>query len=254
MRDVQRALVLADLQFPQHNQKLLEVIVKKFIPRYRWDYLILLGDFMDMTAINHHAMESGNLRELEGRRLLKEYSGMATILRDLRAAVGSKCRIIYFMGNHEEWASKFIDKYPTLEGMLEAERNLPFDELNIETVKPRGLFKFGKAWFIHGDIHGTYSMPKWHAKNMLDIYHRNMVYGHHHTQQVYTSLSPAGINETHTAHAIPALCDINPDWAQSKPNQWLNGFAVVDASRKRFDVHTVVAVRNGFIFEGKEYE
>lgn len=231
----------------------MELIETKFIPKYKWDYLILLGDFLDMTPLNHHAMESGNLRELEGKRMKKDYAEMADILIRLRKAVGKKCQIVYFLGNHEEWAEKFVDRHPTLEGMMEAVYNLPFKELGIEVIAPRKTKQIGKIVFVHGDLNGKYT-PANHAAKMVSLFGKNVVYGHHHTLQISARMSPADQNDKHAGFSIPALADVNPTWAGNKPNQWVNGFAVIDISPKRFTVYPIVSSRDGFIFNGVEYE
>jgi hypothetical protein len=121
-------LILADQQFPNDNPVLLNSL-EKYMASRRWDFLVYLGDGLDMDAISHHAMQSGNRRDLEGKRLKKDYDAYSKILRRHRKIVGPNCKIIYFMGNHEEWADKFLDTFPMLEGMIEPRHCLPFDEI-----------------------------------------------------------------------------------------------------------------------------
>lgn len=240
-----RGIILADLQFPNHNPKLLK-LWEEYLASQKWDFLIYLGDFADMDAISHHAISAGDFRALEGKRLKKDYAEMSEILRRHRKIVGPDCKSFFFLANHEEWAEKFVNKYPMLEGMLEIENNLPLKELNIELIGYRQHLRLGKIYFIHGDISRGYT-PVNHARKMIDIYGRNIVYGHHHTLQVSTKLSPAGIDETHTGWCVPALCNINPDWAGGRPNQWLNGFATFYVTPSSFSIFPVVAAKNRFI-------
>jgi hypothetical protein len=184
-----------------------------------------LGDQLDMDAISHHAMESNDQRSLEGKRLKKDYEDFSKILRRHRKIVGRECEIYFFMGNHEEWASRLVDTMPTLEGFIEPENNLPFEELKIKVIPPRHSLKLGKIVFIHGDLDRGYGSIH-HAKKAVELYNKNIVYGDKHTLQVFTKVSPIGIDETHTGFAIPCLADIRPKWARDKPNSWLNGFGV----------------------------
>lgn len=251
---VKSALVLPDLQFPEHNQVLLTQ-VERYMASRPWDYLLYLGDIMDMDAISHHAIESGNLRALENKRLKQDYADMSRILRRHRAIVGPDCRIYYFKGNHEEWADQLVDRRPGLEGMVEIEYNLPFAELNIEIIRPRGYLKLGKVYFIHGDISAGKYQSTHHAKKVVETYNRNVVYGHHHTFQAFTKISPVGIDETHTAYCLPCLANTQPGWAKDKPNSWLNGFGVVHFDEDNFSVMPVIAVNNSFISpEGAKYQ
>lgn len=253
---VKRGIILADLQFPNHHQTLL-YNVERYMKDHRWDYLVWLGDFLDMDAISHHAFEQNNRRALEGKRLKRDYADASKILRRQAKIVGNQCKKVFFMGNHEEWAERFIDIYPTLEGFLEVGNNLPLAELGFEVVEPRHTKQIGKITFAHGDVsRGTMGYSSlYHSKKMVELYNRNVVYGDYHTLQVFTKVSPVGIQETHTAYAIPALANVAPIWAKDRPNSWLNGFATFLVSENRFTICPIVSVRNGFISpEGKEYE
>jgi len=248
-------LILADLQFPNDNPILLNR-VEKYMASNRWDFLVLLGDMLDMDAISHHAMSSGEWRALEGKRLQKDYKAFAKMLRRWRKTVGSHCQIYYFMGNHEEWAERFIDHMPTLEGFIEPENNLPFEELKIKVVAPRQVMKIGNLHFIHGDIDkGSYGSVH-HAKKVVDLYGRSVAYGDKHTQQVFTKASPLGMKDTHAAWAIPCLANTNPKWNRGKPTAWINGFGVFYVRPNgNFNIYTVVAVDNIFTApDGTTYE
>lgn len=250
---VKRGLILADLQFPQHNPELL-CVVEKYMASQHWDFLIYLGDFLDMDAISHHAFESGDSRYLEGKRLKKDYEEASKILQRHRKIVGKKCETIFFMGNHEEWAEKFLDKYPQLEGFLEVENNLPLKELNIKVVPPRHFHKIDKILFVHGDINKGFG-SKHHAMKMVETFNRNVVYGHHHSLQTFTKISPAGLDETHTAHCIPCLANTAPEWAKDRPNSWLPGFGTFFTNSNAFTLIPIVAPHNKFISpEGKLWE
>lgn len=239
-------IILADLQFPNDNAVLLNN-VERYMASRRWDYLVYLGDMLDLDAISHHAMESQNRRALEGKRLKTDYENFAKILRRHRKIVGKQCRIYYFLANHEEWASRFVDMYPGLEGMIEPESILPFAELDIELVGYRDFLKLGKLYFIHGDIQSGSYTPVNVAKKIVDIYNKNIVFGHYHTLQSYTKISPAGLDEAHSGWAIPCLADTKPAWNRGQPTKWINGFAVFYlADEGMFNLYPVVASRNGF--------
>lgn len=238
-------IILADQQFPNDNPVLLNN-VEKYMASRKWDFLIYLGDGLDMDAISHHARTSGNRRSQENKRLKKDYDNYAKILRRHRQIVGPNCKIIYFLGNHEEWADKFIDEFPELEGMIEPRYCLPFDELNIELIEYRHYRQIGKILFAHGDFNEGYG-SKHHAMKAVELYNRNIVYGDKHTLQVFTKISPYGINETHSGYAIPCLANIKPAWKRDKPNSWLNGFGVFMVDDDGFTVLPIVAIHNSFL-------
>lgn len=247
-------LILADQQFPNDNPVLLNN-VEKYMASRRWDYAVYLGDGLDMDAISHHALESADRRSLEGKRLKKDYANYAKILRRHRKILGPKCEMVYFLGNHEEWAERMVDTFPGLEGMIEPRYQLPFAELNIEVIDYRHYKKIGKIVFLHGDQDKGYYTAVHHAKKYVELYNRNIVYGDKHTLQVFTKVSPAGMDETHTAYAIPCLADMHPKWNREKPTSWLNGFGVFFVTNHRFTVLPIVSINNGFIApNGRVYE
>jgi hypothetical protein len=251
--DVKKGILLYDLQYPNHNPKLLK-LWEQYLADHEWDYLIYGGDIMDMDAISHHALKAGNIRDIEGKRLKDDYNYVSEMLTRHRNIVGSSTDIYWLQGNHEDWAEKLVDKIPGLEGLIEVEANLPLQELGIKVIEPRGYLKLGKLHFIHGDIGRGYT-PVFHAKKVVETYNRNVVYGHHHTLQTATKLSPLGIQETHTAHCIPCMADTTPQWNQGKPTAWLNGFGVFYVSRSSFTVLPVVAAQDSFISpEGHLYK
>ena len=127
--------------------------------------------------------------------------------------------------------------------------------MDIKIIPYRQFVKLGKIYFIHGDIQQGYQSAN-HAKKVVETYNRNVVYGHHHTLQAHTKISPVGIEETHTAYCIPALADTNPDWAKDRPNSWLNGFGVFYITDGgNFSVFPIVAIKNSFISpDGKFYD
>ena len=248
---VQSGIILADQQFPNDNPLLLHN-VEKYMSSRRWDYVIYLGDGLDMDAVSHFALDHNDNRSLEGKRLKRDYEAYSKILRRHREIVGKKCKIFYFLANHEEWAEQLVDQFPGLEGLIEVENNLPFGELGIEIVQYRDFKKIGKMLFVHGDLDKAYSSIH-HAKKYVDMYNRNIVYGHHHTLQTFTKVSPAGIEDTHTGYSIPCLANIHPKWNRNKPTSWLNGFGVFFLTETNFSVYPIVAVHNHFIAPNGKY-
>lgn len=250
---MRKTLLLPDIQYPNHNQILLTK-VEEYMKKVEWDYLIYLGDALDMDAISHHAMQHGDHRSLENKRLKKDYDEFSKILRRHRKIVGPKCKTLFFMGNHEEWPDRLVDKIPGLEGLIEPQYCLPFNELNIELVDPRHPVVIDGITYIHGDLNnGPYS-PKHHAMKVAELYNRVVVYGHHHTLQVFTKPSPFGFDEKHTAYCLPALADIQPSWSKKKPNSWVNGFGVAVSDEDHFSVIPIIAQGNEFFAPTKFHD
>ena len=101
---IKRAIVLPDLHCPEHDEQSLAAVNKFMRENSPWDYLIYLGDVLDLNCISSH--NETNLRAVEGQRLLSDYRlADELILKPHEAIVrGSNrdARIIYIEGNHED--------------------------------------------------------------------------------------------------------------------------------------------------------
>lgn len=249
---VEHGISIYDLHFPYHHEKLLNNTYK-YIKSHKktWDYLVLGGDTLDLACISHYSINGGNYRELEGKRLISDFRGITEHLRVLRQYFN---KIYWLNGNHEDWVSKFIDRYPMLEGLMEIDKNIPFKELGVEVISPRHFAKIGKMYFIHGDVFKAYA-PTFHSKRVVELYNRNIFYGHGHNYQSYIKCSPVDINDKHMAISMPCMADLTKfKYAKDKPSNWVNGFGVFHVERNKFSMIPIISVDGSFISpEGKMY-
>ncbi len=214
------------------------------------DVFIFGGDNMNFDAVDHWLHEKGMVRQLEGKRILAEYEGFKKeILNPLEEILPHTCRKIWLNGNHEDWVQLAIDKNPQGEGYWEIEHNLHLTEKGWEVYEYGKYAKVGKIVFIHGQYTNQY-----HAKKTVDVFERNVVYGHTHTFQAYTKITPVD-NEPHSAISIPVACELNPDYARNRPNAWVNGFLVFYIySKGYFNLYPVISIDGEFVSpDGKFY-
>jgi hypothetical protein len=161
------------------------------------------------------------------------------VLDPLDEVLSDECRRIFMLGNHERWAEDYIDAHPEVEGYFEVANNL--DLARWELYEYGQSAEVGKLHFIHGAYCNEFS-----AKKTVTTYHRNVVYGHGHTFQAHTEVTPLDA-DAHTAVQIPCACDLNPDYARNQPNRWLSGFGVFYVNPNgTFNLYTVIAVDGHF--------
>lgn len=244
--EIKTGICVYDLHFPNHNQSLWKNIIN-LIGDLRPDYFIFGGDNLDMDAVNHWELEKGNRRGMEGKRLRKTYDDFnAKILDDLNPQLSDTCRKIFLLGNHELWLEQYIDKIPELEGFAEIQRNLNLKDWEI--IPYRQTIKIGKIYFHHGEY-----TCKYHAAKMVDVYERNIVYGHMHSPQSFTKVTPVD-GDAHMAISMPCACEMNPQYMKDKPNAWVNGFGVFYLHPdNNFNIYPVIATKGHFIYNGKFY-
>ena len=201
---------------------------------------------MDMTSVSHWLHDKGDKRHLEGKRLRQEYdSFQSDVLNQLD--LPRKCRKIFLLGNHCEWIEKYIDRIPELEGFAEIEKCL--DLKSWEVIPYHKTAKIGKLYFTHGDFTGIH-----HSKKTVDTFEKNIVYGHAHTLQIHTKVTPID-GDAHSAISMPCACDMNPDYMRDKASAWVSGFGVFYIQPNgNFNVYPVISSKGSFILNGKYYE
>jgi hypothetical protein len=241
--ETKTGICVFDLHSPHHHKVLWKNILK-ITKRLKPDYFVLGGDNMNMDAVDHWLQDKGDRRHLEGKRLKQEYTDFQTkILDRVEKRLPSHCRKIFMLGNHEEWLEKYIDRMPELEGFAEIPKNLKLD--NWEIYEYGKTAKIGKLYFHHGQYTVKYAAAK-----TVDTFNRNIVFGHGHTYQVHTHISPID-DEAHIAVEMPCACEMNPDYMRNRPNTWVNGFGIFYMQDNgNFNLYPVVAIRGHFIWNG----
>jgi len=224
----QRFLALFDLHWgythrpgrhlgPLHDLKAIKVALA-FAKDWKPDVVILGGACLDSGPVSHHL--KGKQHSLEGLRLLRDAVELRQQVLDPLEALKPK-RLIYLIGNHEQWVDDLLEDVPGLEGIVSVDSLLKLTDHRWQIVPQGGFLKLGKLYVIHGDgIKGNANV----AKRALDIYDRNVRFGHFHTYQAFTKHSPLDVSQPKTAIAVPALCRRDPSYLKGAPNQWVQGF------------------------------
>lgn len=232
-----RGIAVFDLHYPHHSKKLWANILK-FTEDFQPDVFVFGGDNLNADAFDHWKKEKKQYRQLEGVRVRKDYEGFQRDVLD-RLPLTDDCRRIFMLGNHEKWIEDYIDSHPEVEGYFEVEKNLALDDW--EMYEYGQSAEVGKLHFLHG----LYCLQH-HAAKHVTVYHRSVVYGHLHTLQSYTEVTPLD-SDAHTAFSIPCACDQNPDYMRNKPSAWIQGFGVFYVQPDgTFNVYPVTAFDGHF--------
>ena len=241
-------LLLPDIHHPHHNKPSINGI-KKLCEDIKFDGLILPGDNQNFDAIDHWKKEKGKHRSLEGKRLKKEYAAFdQDVLTPFEKLIKRRAEKVYMFGNHEAWVDEAIDKNPQGEGYWEIDNNLHLTKRGWKIVPYPQIYKLGKLRIIHGVYTNQY-----HAKKTVEAYERNIAYGHCHTCQSFTKVTPE--RESHSAHCLGCLCDLNPDYMRGRPNKWTHGFGIVYLWENGFyNLYRVFITNGKFVWNGKLYD
>jgi hypothetical protein len=160
---------------------------------------------------------------------------------------------VWIHGNHEKWIDDHVQEFPELEGMVSLVQYLRLEKRGWE------VYDYGEAYKLKNApvyvMHGENTTGANHATQTVNRYHRNIRYGHHHTYQVATEISPMDVTDFHTAISVPCLANRNPGYAQNKPNRHINGFLKGEAlTSGAFHDEVVVMVDGKFVVDGRLYE
>lgn len=231
---------------PLHDQRAVSVAMQ-FIADFKPDHVVLGGDTLDCGSISHH--RRGRTGQLEGLRLLAEAKECReAVIQPLEKLI--KGRLIYHVGNHEDWLKDLTDELPSLEGIVDVRPLLGLGE-RWEVVEQGKASKLGKLTFVHGDTVKGGQNP---ALAAVTNYERNIRFGHFHTFQIATKTTPIDANG-HTGIAVPCLCKKGHAYGQGAPNKWMQGFlwGYVDGPSGIFADYVSVIVNGKAIINDKIY-
>lgn len=233
---VRRGLALYDLHYPTHHKGMWANFLK-FVEDFQPDFFVFGGDNLDLEVISHWV--GNKRRRIEGKRLVNDYKGFNTnILKPLMEVLPEDCEKVFLYGNHEDWVGQYIDEHPEVEGFLEIANNLNLDGWFTEDYG--NTYQIGKLHFMHGEYINIHN-----AHKTVQVYGRNMVYGHGHTYQAHTMTAPLDA-ESHTAIQLPCACNLNPHYRLNKPNAWVNGFGTFYLYPSgNFNLFPVIAQKDG---------
>jgi hypothetical protein len=219
----------------------------QFIGDFKPDHVVLGGDMLDCGSISHH--NKGKTGQVEGLRLLAEaVECRDAITKPLEQRV--KGRLIYHIGNHEDWLADVVDEQPALDGIVDLASLLKLND-KWEVIPQGKASKLGKITFIHGDTVKGGQNP---ALAAVTNYERNIRFGHFHTFQMATKTTPIDANG-HTGIAVPCLAKKGPKYGNGNPNKWMQGFlwGYVNGPEGLFNDYVTVIVNGRAIINGKVY-
>lgn len=253
---IERFVALFDLHYgyerknghkvPLHDSAALATTLD-FIQDFKPHHVVLGGDILDCGAISHH--NHGRPGAVEGMRLVTDATELSQeVIKPLEDLVPGK--LVYHIGNHEDWLQDLSDTVPALEGMLDIRTILKLSK-RWEVIEQGAHSKLGKLIFVHGDQIRGNANP---GKTAVEAYEKNIRLGHFHTYQTFTKTSAVEDNG-HTGTVVPCLCKKNPRYNEGAPNKWMQGFlyGYINQTDGSFSDYVAVIVKGKTIINGKVY-
>lgn len=236
-------LVLSDLHVPFHVPEAINIALDYGEANGMTDILIN-GDFWDGYGISRFDKQ---LNRVEG--------GVKTELIEARRLLGylrkryPKSRIIYKLGNHDEWWSAYLwRKAPEIADMPQMElARILTDAVSPSKAYPQGLsavegiefideqriIRAGKLGILHGHELGRgVSNPVNFARTLALRTLESCLAGHVHQTSHQASVSM--FDSQMSCWSTGCLCDLHPPYARI--NKMNHGFAFLKFDGKNFEV------------------
>ncbi len=216
------------------------------------DYFIYGGDVVNNDPFNHWAKNIP--RKTKEMPNPQEYFHGANedLFKLVRQALGKRTKIIYILGNHEDWSNKAVDMIPELKGWAEVEQNIQKEYIDLY-VKERTVIELGEMAFTHGD--NIYYAKNQHAKKMAIYLHQTTMFGHYHDYEVHTlSLPPQ--KKPILGISVPCSTILDPlSYGKHLPTNRSHGFGWGTVRPDGIVDWGVTPIRNGeFVYKEKRYK
>jgi len=252
----EKHLFLGDFHIPDHNQKILPVLLK-FIKDLKPDYIYLLGDVLNLTHASKYPpiskVPTPGEEIIQARKVIFEIAGIAR-------KENKKVKIYWLEGNHSERLTKYIYRNASaLTDITDEYGDLIITIPNIFKLKEHGITwipsnvtkRVGEIDVEHGDI--SRCKAGYTAQAMIDKRGRCVIMGHSHKVALIARNQDGDIK---FGWEIGCLANLQPtpNWTY-KPD-WSNGLGVGIYDRKEKILHpiSILFQKNQFYFEGKVYK
>lgn len=233
--DAQRTLILSDLHIPFHDAPAILAVIAR-AKKYNPDCILLNGDvcdFFSLSRFDKNPKESSLKDELD---LTRQFLGW------LRQTF-PKARIIYKLGNHDEWFDKYIwRKCPEFWGvsgldlkhLTTAKMEDKAEVGGIEWVDDQRKITAGKLniWHGHEIGKGSIAPPVNPARGLFMRTVECGLMGHLHKDSMHTETTANG--KLIACWSTGCLCGLWPRYA--RVNKWTHSAAFLTLHSGMFSV------------------
>lgn len=236
--DAARTLVLSDLHIPFHDTAAIQAVIEKG-KTFKPDCILLNGDvcdFFSVSRFDRNPTESSLKNELN---LTRQFLGW------LRQTF-PKARIIYKLGNHDEWFEKYlwrkaVELYGVAGISLQHLTTGKIDTIEavegIEWVDDQRKITIGKlnVWHGHEIGRGSIAPPVNPARGLFMRTMESGIMGHLHKRSSHDESTANG--KLVATWSTGCLCGLWPRYA--RVNKWNHSAAVIELNRGQFNVQEI---------------
>ena len=216
-----KIMVINDIHIPKHNKEVSNIALNQL---KNYDTLIINGDLVDFEGVGRFKKHPKQIQIEDEAKVVRG------ILKRIRNKFDGK--IIYKYGNHEKRLDDYIWLHADALFGIEAlniRQLLKLDDFDITPVHYNQLIKVNELFIMHGhEIRATSNLINVARQYLLKL-QANILLGHWHISQSYSSRDLKG--KVKSVWVNGCLCDLYPEY--NLFNQWEHGFAEVITTKDK---------------------
>jgi predicted phosphodiesterase len=230
-----KIMVSSDHHVPSHDPKVFD-IQDQFVKDYEPDIFVNGGDFVNGSALNHHAMDRNH--PILDMTLLEEFSQANYILGKMAEWAPKKYMI---HGNHERFLEDFTAKYPQLTDILNFKLLAGLEDHGYEVIDLLGVLELGDLKIIHGDMR-MYGQKGNKFEKVSRTFGSNTIMGHVHKPSMRFNCYAQG------------FCgQMDQNYNEVNASNWVHGFSICNQFRGHSFITPMNILDHKMFLNGKTY-
>jgi hypothetical protein len=230
-----KIFVNADLHCDKHDAEVLDV-QEQICKDYKPDVQVNLGDTFNYSSLNHHVMDRGGV--IMDKKIIDEAAHTHYVLKRI-VKWAKKSYII--CGNHERFASDFIEKYPQFEKYLNFDFMCDIKALGYELSPIKKALKLGSATFIHGEIR-MYGQNGSKLEKTTRTFGEDTFIGHIHKPELRFG-----------SYSIGLSGKLDQEYNEPDASNWIHGIGLCNQFMGKSFLTTIAIINNTCILNNKTY-
>lgn len=244
-KPIKTILLMSDLHFCYEDKDCLDIFYQVASDlRDEIDELVDLGD-----GINNNSLSKFIDIEPTQYTLIEEVEAYRNHIMKMKEILNKDTKFVVLQDNHfhlrkERW----LAENPMLRGLIPDLS--PLFDIEVEHGVPYMPFNQNRFGLIHGISYG-----KFFTKQHIEQYGIDIICGHTHTMQMYTSSSGRVNVHPIRSYGVPCMSK-HQRYMQGRPTRQICGFGVLtyDTGTNNYNIEYVIVENKSAIFRGKKYE
>lgn len=218
-------------------------LVKKVVKTIKFDRIVHLGDWLDLTMISQWV--DGKPGRVEGDRLSEELDLLRCEIKYFKKCCKS---ILLLEGNHDNRIEKILDKYPVFKGTFPGLSEMCREEKVDYVSLLKQPYKLLDDLFV---THGV-SFSKYFFAQMIERAGVSMISGHAHRTGSYTFQYIDG--RVTTGYGLGTLGPVNPEYcAGQRITGHSQSFGILYVEGSEWQLDIIYIKNRKCIIAGKAY-